>query len=219
VNSSEIVDLFRKEVGDTRTPYLWDDEEAYAFLDDAQSQFCRKTDGIADSRTAAVCNLAVVPGTDWYTTHASILNIRKITRADTGRKVEMLTAEQADTRGIVFLATTQGVVRQVVLGLEPHAVRIAPMPNETVTLNLQVYRLPLEAITDAGEQVLEIDLQHHQHLLLWMKHRAYDKQDVETYDRTKSGEFETRFDAYCFKVKQEQARARRVHGNVAYGGL
>lgn len=212
--------MFRAEMSDTKAPYLWDDTaEVFPYLDEAQSMFCRKTEGIADSRTSAVCDLAIVPNTDWYTTHASILNIRKATRADTGLKVELLTAEQADQRGIVFLATKLGVVSSVVLGLQDHAVRITPMPNETVTINLQVYRLPLVAITDVGDQVLEIDVQHHQALVMWMKHRAYGKQDTETFDRSKATEFEDAFNAYCMSVKLEQERARRVQGNVAYGGI
>lgn len=291
MTSSEIVAMFRAEMGDTRAPYLWDDTaEAFPYLDEAQQMFCRKTDGIADSRTPAVTRITLVPGTDWYATHPAILNIRKITRADDGRKVEMLTAEQADERGITFLPTKMGKLREVVLGLDEHAVRMAPMPsteagftvaivalmvintavvpladttnivlgqgvvglgipagtvvvgitpNSNVTisnnvtvelpigttigfgvvLNLQVYRLPVVPITDIGDQALEIDSQHHQSLVLWMKHRAYGKQDTETFDRAKAKEFEDAFEAYCFKAKQEQGRARRVQGSVAYGGI
>jgi hypothetical protein len=219
MNSSELLAVFRSEMSDTVAPFLWSDEEVFGFQDDAQQQFCRKTNGIIDARTAVVTQLAIVPGTDWYTTHASILNIRKATRADTGREVELLTAEQADRRGLYFLATQLGLVKHVVLGLEPHAVRIHPMPNETVTLNLSVCRLPLLPITDAGEQAFEIDAMHHLGLLLWMKHRAYDKQDAETFDRRKSDDFAARFVAYCDRAKLEQERARRARGVTAYGGL
>lgn len=219
MNSSELLGVFRDEMADLKEPYLWSDSEVFGFEDDAQQQFCRKTNGIVDARTAAVTQLAVVPGTDWYTTHASILNVRKITRADTGRQVEMLTAEQADERGLYFLATQLGPVKHVVLGLEPHAVRIHPMPNAAVTLNLSVCRLPIVPITDIGDQAFEIDAMHHLGMLLWMKHRAYDKQDAETFDRRKSDDFMQRFEAYCAKAKLEQERARRVHGAVAYGGI
>jgi hypothetical protein len=219
MTSSDLLETFRTEMADTQAPYLWGDTEVFGFMDEAQNQFCRKTSGIADSRTAAVCDLAVVPGTDWYTTHSSILTVRKITRADTGRPVDMLTAEQADSRSVYFLAALLGVIKYVVLGIEPHAVRISPMPNETVTLNMSVYRLPLVTISDVGDQAFEVDAQHVINLLPWMKHRAYDKQDAETFDRRKSDDFKARFEAYCTGVKVEQARARRVAGNVNYGGV
>ncbi len=218
MNSSELLELFRSEMADTVAPYLWSDVDAYGYMDEGQKRFCRKTDGIADARTAAVTQIAIVPSTDWYTTHAAILNIRKATRADTGRKVELYTAEQADSAGIIFDGR-EGPVKGLVLGLEPRAVRVTPMPNETVTINLSVYRLPLVTITDDGDQEFEIDEQHHRALLDWMKCRAYGKQDAETVDRRKEADYMERFDMYCAKAQLEQERARRVHGNVVYGGV
>lgn len=291
MNSTELVDMFRLEMHDIRTPQLWSDTEVYSFLDDAQTWFCRWTDGIADARTLAVTRLNIVPGTDWYSTHDKIRQIRKITRIDDGSKIKTYTAEQADTAGIMFSTLLTGPIKGIVLGLEPHAVRVTPMPgsttvgvltvssaltlintavvpvantagivagmgltaagvpvgttvlsvtaNTSVTLSanvtaevplgaalsfgtavsLSVYRLPLVTITDDGDQVLEIDAQHHTALLHWMKARAYDKQDAETFDRRKSEEFRDRFTTYCAKAQQDQQRARRVHGSVAYGGI
>lgn len=219
MNSSELLALYRTEMLDDAEPPLWSDAEIYGFIDHAQVEFCRNTSGIADARTASVTRLSIVPGTDWYTTHRSILNVRHAARTDTGRRVELLSAEQADRAGVVFLPTLLGPVKALVLGLEPHAVRVTPMPNETVGIQLAVYRMPLITITDDRDQALEIDAKHHVALLLWMKHRGYDKQDAETFDRRKSDEFKDRFMAYCFKAKQEEERARRVLGNVIYGGL
>ncbi len=219
MTSSDIVALFRSEMGDSVQPYLWSDTDLFGYLDEAQSMFARKTDGIADARTVAVTQISIVPSTEWYATHPSILFIRKCTRADTGQIVELLTVEQAQDRNLLFLAANAGTLRYGVLGFDAHSLRAYPMPNETVTLNLAVYRLPLVTITDAGDQALEIDAQHHPSLIHWMKHRAYLKQDAETLDRNKAAEFETMFDVYCAKAKLEQNRARRVQGNVVYGGI
>lgn len=219
LTSDDIATMFRNEMGDRVAPYLWTDSEVYPFIDEAQSQFCRKTDGISDARTPAVTQIAVMPGIEWYATHPRILNVRKVTRGDTGVTVPMLNAEETETRSLVFLPTLTSPVKALVLGFEPHVARIYPMPNETVTLNLQVYRLPLVTITDIGGQPLEIDGHHFPGLVLWMKARAYDKQDTETFDRAKADDYYARFEAYCAKAKQEQGRARRVQGNVAYGGI
>ena len=128
MTSSDLLGLFRAEMRDVVAPYLWEDTEFFGYLDEAQTRFCRDTSGIADARTPAVTWLNVVPGTDWYSTHVSILNVRKITRGDTGQPVTMLTAEQADTASVIFLPTLTGMLKYVVLGIEARAVRMSPMP-------------------------------------------------------------------------------------------
>lgn len=217
MDTTALIATFRSEMSDEAAPYLWSDSLVYSYFDDAQSMFCRKTNGIADSRTVAVTRLSVVPGTDWYTLHKGVLKIRTATRADTGIDVQVLNPERLSQHGYRFDGRA-APLKALVQGLEDHAVRAWPVPNETVTVNLSVFRLPLVALTGAG-QALEIDDQHHRHLLLWVKHLAYDKQDAETFDRRKSDDFATRFETYCAAVKKEQDRARRVVGAVAYGGI
>ena len=86
-------------------------------------------------------------------------------------------------------------VKALVIGQEAHKACVFPKSNETISIYLSVFRLPLVAITDAGDQAFEVDEEHHRHLMLWMKHLAYSKQDAETFDRTKAEEFEERFNA------------------------
>jgi hypothetical protein len=220
MNSTQLVDLFRAEMRDQVTPYLWIDEEAYGYLDEAQVRFCELTDGIADARTPIVTEIDITAGEEWYPTHPSIKQIRKATRADTGREVKLYTAEQADSAGILFSGGRVGNLAGLVLGIEANVMRATPVPNETTTVNLSVYRLPLVVITsEEDEQELEIPAQHHVSLLMWMKARAYDKQDAETFDRRKSDDFRARFEDYCVVAKRDQGRARRVQGNVVYGGI
>ena len=288
MNSTDLVDQFRSEMSDAAAPFLWSDTLVYGYINDAQRMFCRLTNGIADSRTPAVTQFALIPGTDWYDLHKGVLKIRTATRSDSGRDVETLNAEHLDQYKVRF-DRSPGRLKYLVQGLEEHAVRAWPLPDDAaritataagitltgatslpltsttgvyvgqsvtvagvaakttvtsitgntvglsaattadiadlttiyfdLTVNLAVFRLPLVAITDDGDQALEIDEQHHEHLLLWVKHRAYDKQDAETFDRRKSDDFAARFRTYCADVKKEQDRARRVVSAVAYGGI
>lgn len=218
MNSTELLEAFRDEMVDTEAPYLWSDAAIYRYLDDAQKMFCRLTEGVEDSRTTALTQLAVTPGTEWLTLSPLILKVRTALRADNGREVSIIPIEKAQDLGIRFNGQA-GPVKHLVAGMEKRALRLWPVPNETVTLNLSVFRLPLQKITDAGDQELEIDEQHHEALLFWMKHKAYDKQDAETFDRRKSDEFEARFRVYCTAALKEQERARRDNGTVIYGGL
>lgn len=288
MNTTDLVDQYRSEMGDTEKPYLWSDQLIYGYAGDAQKQFCRWTNGISDARTPAVTKLAILPGTQWYETHPSILKVRTVQRTDTGRDVALVNAERMSQFGVQFDGRT-GPLKYLVMGLEAHALRAWPIPSTAgrltlasvgitpiaaatlplvssagayfgqsvsglgiaagttvtavaptsvglslattaavpaatpiyldLTIEMTVFRLPLTAITDDGDQALEIDEQHHSHLLLWMKHLGYDKQDAETFDRRKSDDFAQRFNTYCAEAKKEQDRARRVVGAVAYGGI
>lgn len=212
-------DMFREEMNDTEAPYLWSSSLLYAYMSEAQEMFCRKTEGIEDASTPSVCRVAIAPAADWYTLSPLITKIRGATRADTGAPIRVISAEKAPIEGVRFDGRP-GPLRALVTGLERHRVRAWPMPNEALTIELQVFRLPLTEITgtDRSEQ-FEIDRQHHMSLLHWMKFRAYGKEDVETYDRRKAEEHETRFLAYCEQAKEEQVRARHTPGTVAYGGI
>lgn len=218
MNTSDLYELFRSEMSDIAEPYLWSDESVFHYADEAQNTFCRKTDGIADASTPAVVQLQVEPGTEWLAAHPSILRIRTATRVDTGRPVEVLNYEELASRGWRFDGRT-GRLCALIIGLENSRTRLYPVPNETVRVDLTVFRLPLRPITDMGDEPLEIPAQHHRSLLLWMKHLAYTKQDAETYDRMKAGEFEQQFLDYCESAKKEARRRDFKVREVVYGGI
>ena len=218
MNSTEILDAFRDEMQDVETPYLWSDSAIYRYLDDAQKMFCRLTEGIEDSSTPAVCRLAITVGTDWYPLSPKVLKVREAVSTTTGRPYEIMNMEKASLNGVHFTGNP-GPLKLFVTGLEKGRLRAWPVPAEDSVVELRVFRLPLARITDAGDQNLEIDEQHHNALLLWMKHLAFSKQDAETFDRGKADECEGRFRAYCHAALKEQERARRNPGTVTYGGL
>lgn len=218
MNSSELLDLYRSEMEDIFEPYLWSDEDIFRYQNDAQKMFARDTGGIPDGTTAAVTRIEVTPAAEWYALHPSILRIRTASRSDTGRPVEVLNFEDMPERRWYFDGTL-GVLRAMVIGIERHKVRMWPYPNETVSVDMTVFRLPLVEITDIGDQEFEIDAEHHRHLLHWMRHLGYLKQDTETFNKSKAEEFAMQHVAYCTKVKEEEARKRHKTRYVRYGGI
>ena len=200
--------------------------------------FCRLTEGIEDSSTPAVCRLAITAGTDWCPLSPKILKVREAVNAATGRPYGIMNMEKASLSGVHFNGNP-GPLKLFVTGLEKgklrgtliSAVRAAADGTYRITGNKifisagehdladNIVHLVLARITDAGDQNLEIDEQHHNALLLWMKHLAFSKQDAETFDRGKADECEGRFRAYCHAALKEQERARRNSGTVVYGGL
>lgn len=202
---------------DLELPYLWSDEEVFEYATDAQRWLCRWTEGIADSRTASVCSLPVVSNTEWYPKSPLILKVRGATRNDTGRPVGVINPEHLDELGVRFDGNSS-VVRAIIDGLTDGFFRIYPVPSETVTLTLSVFRLPLTSLTDY-DQRLEVAEHHHRHLVMWMKKRAYGKQDADTYDQKRADDYESKFRDYCFQALREQERARRNVGVTTYGGI
>lgn len=210
MNATELRTTFRSEFFDMEEPYLVSDALIYTYLDEAQKMFCRLTEGIEDGRKFAI---TLAPGTEWYALSRAILKLRKVTDA-MGRKVDVISQEASEQAGIRFDGRT-GPVKALVSGIEKGKLRAWPVPAEAGTLRLDVFRLP--ATVEAGGD-LEIDEQHHLPLLLWVKHKAYGIHDTETYDKTKSEDYEFRFRNYCSAAKAEQGRARHDAGTVTYGG-
>lgn len=212
MDTTELRTLFRSEFSDVEEPYLVPDASVYLYIDDAQKMLCRLTEGIEDGRSNT---LAIVPGTEWYDLNKNILKIRRAVDTATGRELMLVNPEKATGSGIRFDGRT-GPLIALVLGIEKGATRAYPVPNHAATVALEVFRLP--KTVEAGD-ALEVDEQHHQHLLLWVKHRAYGNQDSEVRDDNKALEYEQRFRSYCAQALREQERARRVIGTVSYGGI
>lgn len=218
MNSSDLLQLFRDEMQDVAAPYFWSDEEIFGYVDDAQTMFCRKTDGILDATTPEVTELSIVVGDEWVAIHPKIRRILSAERTDTGRDIDVVKRAELRSQGWRFDGRT-GQVRGIVIGMEAHKVRLFPISDEDVTLALSVYRLPLVKITDVGDQALEVDEEHHRHLVLWMQHLAYLKHDAETFNKVKAQDFEDRFLRYCASVTREENKKAYRTGVVEYGGI
>lgn len=218
MTAGELLSLFRSEMADSVAPYLWSDAEFYTYLNDAQVMLCRKTDGIPDATTAEITQLQAVAGQEWYDVDRRIKKLRLATRTADGANVAIYNPETALSKGVRFNSGTNGRVQVIVWGLENGKARVWPKPSQDDLIELSVFRLPLVGITDE-DSALEVDEQHHLHLLDWVKYRAYMKQDSETVDRNKAADFEAKFLRYCEGHTREQSRARRSTGATTYGGL
>jgi hypothetical protein len=228
----ELIAEFRNQVSDNAQPTLWSDDEVLRYMIDAQDMFVRRTGGIADMSTTQIVNVTVTLNTP-FTAHSPY-----ILRIMSGR---LLTAK----RDIYFVHESDianlreedygsqlrfdlddadvGEVRYGVLGLEEKKIRWLKVPEANDTCRLRVYRLPYPRLPSTWDEVtdetLEIDEQHHRHLLLWMKSLAYSKQDAETRDDKKAKENEEAFLRYCVQAGGEIERRRFKPRVVHYGGL
>ena len=215
----DVVDLlarFRSDVRDTVQPYLWSDEEVLSYIDEAQNEFCRLTGGLADA-TSFVTRVAVTTGEAFVDISPLILKIRAIFAED-GKPIELKNFEDlefSDSGGTELFADIPGTVRSAVLGMEPNKLKLINTPEADQTINLIVYRLPLEAIEDTSSD-LEVASQHHISLLLWARRLAHMKADAETYDRGRAQQFEQEFMAYCGLARDEKGRREHKYRAVQF---
>ncbi len=94
MNTTELLAVFRQEVFDLETPYLWSDALVYTYIDEAQKQFCRDTYGIEDSSSFT---LAIAIGTEWYAIDPRILKLRDAVDSATGKPVDLIAVEKMAT--------------------------------------------------------------------------------------------------------------------------
>jgi hypothetical protein len=198
-------------------PYLWSDADIYRYMDSAQKDFCALTGGIGDSRSG-VTSLNLVDGVEYYTLSPRVLKIRSAYRVSDGTAVDVFNIENMEDAGIAF-STATGAIEILVTGLDQNYVRAVPIPNSAEQVKLVVYRLPLTDITSTGSGELEIQEQHHVHLVDGIAMYAYRKRDAETFDPTKSSEFEAVFRRYCDQAKAERERREHRPREVVYRGL
>lgn len=212
-----LLTLFRSNVQDTVEPYSWTDDDAYSYMSDAESMFCRLTDGIADATTASVVEVPVAEDDEWVDISPLILKIRAASRDSDGAPIDIVNYEDLPSRGIRLDGRT-GPLQTVIAGMEENKLRLQYKASTADTIRLLVFRKPLVPLTAASTE-FEIKEEHHFHLLQWMERCAYLKHGTETLDTKRSMNAELRFQDYCALVMDEQRRLRHKPRTVAYGGI
>lgn len=227
MTSDELLKLFRKDVADTAKPYLWSDEEIYAYMNDAYFMFVRLVGGIPDYMNDDVCLVKATSGVPYSDLHPKVLAIRNATFDDSGDVVHVVNAQDTDR----LTNTDFGIIRQVrmgkqigrvthmVTGLQDDIVFWVNVPDRDYSVRLLVERLPLDEIKGADQEFAGVKEHHHIHFMKWMKHHAYNKQDAEVYDPNKSLVEQQKFEQYCYQAKREKDKLKHKVRVVAYGGV
>lgn len=226
MNSGELYDLFRKDVVDTARPYLWSDEEVFAYMNDAYVMFVRLTGGIPDY-LSDVCTVVASTGEATAELHPKILTIRQANLEPNGEEVRVINAQDMgnlsdEDFGVLRRLnsnTAVGKVRYMVVGMEEDTIRWVNIPDADYEVHLLIERLPLEDITTESQEFADVKPHHHLHFLKWMKHLAYAKQDADTFDKKKSMEMKMDFENYCYMSRREKDKYKHKVRVVRYGGI
>ncbi|QTD44553.1 DUF6682 family protein [Ottowia testudinis] len=203
----DFISAFRAGTLDVAKPFLWSAEEIVSYLNEAVQEACERARLIEDRSTPAVCAIGLVPGQSTYDLHASVFEVKRLALRGhplTETSVEALDDQQPGWE--VRSGAPRCFIFEQASGALPARVRLVPTPMQAESLSLTVYRgalTPLNA--DRGSDKPGIHERYHPRLLDWMLHRAYLKQDAETFNPTKAAQSLTLF---------EQAFGERPDANV-----
>ena len=229
MTSDDLYALFRSDIVDAVSPYLWTDVEVWNYMNDAYRMYFRLTGGIPDA-ISSITQVPIVAGQATSVVSPLILRFNSAYLVSDGTDLKIVNDTQTPKLGSTDYGNwvqaardnTPGPVRYMQTNVARDqyggTVRWIKMPAVSDTVQLYVYRLPLDTVT-TGFGFDELDEMHHEALMLWMKARAYGKQDAETFDRGRRDDYDKQFRAYCADARAE---ARRYKGHVmsaAYGGL
>ena len=238
MNQLQLQTYFRSQLVDVAEPPLWSNDEVALYMDDAQNMFCRLVQGIADATTSAIVNIPVLTNDKFVAIDPRILRVREAQRdydflplqifnfEDIVNGAYQVAPEQNADYGLTNrffrLDNTVGVTSAIIEGMGPDLLRLVPLSDRDFTINLIVYRQPINtitAVTIAAAAPLEIDTEHHIALLHWMKYHAYMKQDADTFNKGKAIEAKALFEQYCDQAKHEKDIREAKYRTVKYGGL
>lgn len=213
MNSTDLLEFWRAQISDEQRPYLWSDDEAWVYMDQAQKQLCRWTEGIPDASTPDVVTVPVETGEIFAQVHASILTFRQAVLLSSGNLLDIL--NHTDVRK---WDNASGNVTAMIVGLERNKVRWDKTPTVDDEVTLLVHRLPLCDI-EGPDQAFEVDAWHIPQLTYWMSHLAFQKPDTETFDKKAAERAYAQFKAYCDQVAAEQNRYKQKPRSIVYGGI
>jgi hypothetical protein len=157
----------------------------------------------------------------------SILRIMSLTRRSDNQPIEVInntdigkmrSSDYGQIKRLVMDAIP-GPVRYGVIGMQKGKVRWVQVPEVADVADAYIYRMPLNIVSGPGQEIEDIEEMHHIHLLKWMKHLAYLKQDADAYNPKGSAVNADAFATYCHQVKAEWERYKHKTRVVSYGGL
>jgi hypothetical protein len=213
VTRDQIIDAFRRGVFDTVKPYLWSNDDAEEYLEDALAEACERALLLRDSMTPEICTLTIAAGVSTYLLDKRIIEVTRA-KLDSASVPLVLTSTEALDRGERgWQSYGEAGVTHLALDAEGKRWKatLVGTPSAADVLRTTVHRMPLRALCD-GKDVPEIPDRLHIRLVDWMRHRAYLKQDAETMDAKKADDAAAAF-ASAFGPRID-ANARRTQRDL-----
>lgn len=221
---TEILAGARFRLSDTKQPNLWSDGELVEYLNEAINEVADQKKLFVESTLPAICQIAVL-ATDATGDYPYDLRITEIIRAK--MRSQKLFLWRTDKLTLDFSMpdwrnTTPGAPRWIITDEQEGQITICPRSNVADTIDLTVYRLPLNQMSvDAPDASPEIHFRHHPRLYNGIMCRAYLKDDTECLDPKKA---ETHLALWKLDMMEIAKTRQKFHdsfhfGQVPYGAI
>ena len=196
----------------------WSNEELTRFINEAQNRVCADALAIKDSSTFSIDVLA---GTSEYTLDSRILQVKGIYLGSLGK--ELIEQEYEDIYTRQNWRTVTGTPTHYMLDIDTGKIRLYPTPEADDTVNLVVYRLPLQQLDwELNDiQSSELRAEYQIPMLNWAAYLAYQKDEANTFDPQRATYFRQLYTAdFTYNNPYSDIRRRRSSNrSVKYGGL
>lgn len=184
----DFITEFRDAVDDHSEPHFWSSEIIVRYLNEAVQEACERAKLIEDRSTPAVCSITLQAGESTYLLHPSVFEIKRLSFR--GRLLDETSVEELDSESPGWESrrgNPRAFIFEQASGVQPARVRLVPTPTVADTVALTVYRGALKPLSaDIDQSKPEIHERFHLRLMDWMLHRAYLKQDADTFDPSKA---------------------------------
>ncbi|MBF0459309.1 MAG: hypothetical protein HQK99_15575 [Nitrospirae bacterium] len=177
---TEILATTRTMLDDTAKPYLWPDEELVVCLNDRLNAMCAETLCITDSITPQICHITLTKGTASYALDSRVIAIKRAVLQSTGTPL-FKTTQDSLLRWYGLWQNFEGTPAYYMLDVQSGYITLHPAPAGSDTLNLIVYRFPLnEMSTSVPYAEPEIPRRYNRTLINGILALAYEKSGSDT---------------------------------------
>ena len=184
---AEIEKLCRKEISDDtgvdrdKRVSPW---QMLAYANEAENEACIRARLLVDSSTTAICSIAVEAGTSVYAYDSRIIFILRARMAGSTYPLNKVSRTIIDDKRPGWEDET-GEVECLVTGMNTGKLTLYRNPSTAGTLGLTVARRPLRPMTDNNDSP-EINASLHPALIYWIKHKVFNNQDSELFDKNRA---------------------------------
>jgi hypothetical protein len=175
----EICDETGVEAGDSRIKSY----QMLAYANEAETEACIRARLLVDS-SSSFCLIPVEIGTTTYTYDPRIFLILRGRLTGATKPLSKVSHTIMDERCPGW-EDQSGKVETFVTGMDKGKLRLYRKPTATGVLNLTVARTPLQLMQKTGDSP-EIPAHLHPALILWIKHKVYNMQHSELFDKNRS---------------------------------
>lgn len=211
-----------RSVNGSTSDLLWQDDDVTRWFNEAVEEAALRKRLIFDDTTPDVCQIAVLEGVSGYPLNPALVEITAafLHTAGSERVIRLYATDRDEMDRIRPDWRTDRCTPKYFIQ-EDTRIYLPGIVDADYTMKLEGYRLPLDDEQMSNDSDVPVIAQaHHRFLVHWATHRAYGKQDADTFDPNRSqlalDAFEKYFGLRPDADLRKDQQANRPHHNKAY---